>query len=87
MKTVELKYMPGDKCFVRGEYRTCYIEKVEITDEGVNYYWYQLDEGVDCDEIWDDGGFYEEEIGKTVFDTMEELQHAFPEDFGGYAYE
>lgn len=81
MKTVEVKYMPGDACWVRGQYRECIIENVVIEKDGITYNWYNLDVGYDITEVWDDGYFTGENIGKTVFDTLEELEKAFPEDF------
>ena len=47
MKTVELKYLPGDECYIRGQDRTCYIENVSITEQGIFYFWYNCDAGVD----------------------------------------
>ena len=84
MKTVELKYMPGDECYVRGQDRTCYIESINITEQGIMYIWCNYDYGVDCTEVWDDGCFMSDDIGSTVFDSIEALQKAFPE---GYDYE
>lgn len=81
MKTVELRYMPGDTCYVRGQYRTCYIENIILDEQGVTYNWCNYDYGVDCAEVWDDGCFTPDDIGSTVFDSMEELKLAFPEDF------
>jgi hypothetical protein len=86
LKTVELKYLPGDECYVRGQYRTCYIDNINISKDGkgnldIIYEWYNLDVGVDCTEVWDGGYFIEDEISVTVFDSMEELEKAFPDDF------
>lgn len=81
MKTVELAYMPGDTCWVKGQYRECIIESVVIEADGITYNWYNLDVGYDITEVWDDGDFTKDDIGKTVFDTLEELEKAFPEDF------
>lgn len=81
MKTVEVKYVPGNTCWVRGQSRECIIENVVLEKDDITYNWYNLDVGVDCTEVWDDGYFTSEDIGKTVFDTYEELEKAFPEDF------
>ena len=86
MKTVEFKYMPGDECFVRGQDRTCYIESINITEQGVTYFWCNYDYGVDCTEVWDDGCFVPDDVGITVFDSFAELEKAFPNDFG-YGYD
>lgn len=81
MKQLEIVFMPGDECWVRGQYRVCIIEDIIISKDTITYNWYNLDVGVDCAEVWDDGYFTTEDIGKTVFDTLEELEKAFPEDF------
>ena len=81
MKTIEVKYMPGDTCWVKGQYRECIIASVVLEKDGITYNWYNLDVGYDITEVWDDGYFTGEDIGKTVFDTLEELEKAFPEDF------
>lgn len=86
MKTVVLKYLPGDECYVRGQDRTCYIESVNITEQGIAYIWCNYDHGVDCIEVWDDGYFVTDDIGITVFDSFAELEKAFPNDFG-YGYD
>lgn len=81
MKTIELDFMPGDTCWVRGQYRECIIENVVIEENEITYNWYDVDIGVDINEVWDDGYFTKEDINKTVFKTLEELEKAFPEDF------
>jgi hypothetical protein len=74
MKKLELAYLPGDEVYVRGQDRTCFIENVSIRKidkavgtftREVTYEWYNLDVGVDCTEVWDDGYFTEDDIGKT----------------------
>ena len=81
MKTVELKYMPGDECWVRGQFRACYIESISLDEQGVTYNWVNYEHGVDVTEVWDDGCFTAKAIGTEVFDSLEELEKAFPEDF------
>lgn len=81
MKTVSLQYMPGDECWVRGQSRICFIESITLDEQGITYNWCNYDYGIDCTEVWDDGYFTSEDIGKTVFDSLEELEKAFPEDF------
>ena len=41
--------------------------------------WASYDVGVDVTELWDDGNFSVDEIGKTVFLTREEAQKALKE--------
>ena len=82
MKNFELNYLPGDKVWVRGQRFECIIESVVIEkDKEITYNWYNLDIGYDTCEVWDDGDFTNEDIGKTVFSSLEELEKAFPEDF------
>ena len=86
MKYAELHYMPGDTCWVRGQHRICIIENVILNKVGnapidVTYEWYNLDVGPDVTEVWDDGSFTSEDVGKTVFNSLEEYEKAFPEDF------
>lgn len=86
MKTVELHFLPGDKCWVRGQRFECIIENVILNRVGnapvdITYEWYNLDVGYDTCEVWDDGSFTSEDIDKTVFDSLEEWEKAFPEDF------
>lgn len=81
MRTIELTYGPGDECWVRGQNRACYIESVMLEEQGITYNWVNYDFGVDCTEVWDDGSFTSDDIGVTVFSTLEELEKAFPEDF------
>lgn len=87
MKTIELSYLPGDTCWVKGQYRECIIDEVIISENGITYNWYNLDVGVDVTEVWDDGYFTNEDIGKTVFDSLEEYKKAFPEEFAPCEYE
>lgn len=82
MKTVELNFLPGDKCWVRGQRFECIIESVVIEEHNeITYNWYNLDIGYDTCEVWDDGDFTDEDIGKTVFSSLEEWEKTFPEDF------
>ena len=83
MKTIDVKYLPGDECYVRGQDRTCYIDNISIRkdDSGnidITYEWYNLDVGMECTEVWDDGYFDTSDIGVSIFDTYEELARAFP---------
>ena len=81
MKTIELNFLPGDKCWVRGQRFECIIEDVIIGQDDITYNWYNLDIGYDTCEVWDDGYFTAEDIGKTVFSSLEDYEKAFPEDF------
>lgn len=75
MKTVELKYLPGDACYIKGHNKACYIDSIFIDTDEVTYNWYSLT--VD----YDTGCFTNDAIGNTVFDSFEELDKAFPNYF------
>ena len=81
MKTFELHYQPGDKVWIRGQYRECIIDFIVIDQNDITYNWYNLDVGVDITEVYDDGYFTIEDIGKTVFNSLREYEEHYPEDF------
>ena len=56
-----------------------FIEKIEVTTDGMLFEWVQYDVGVDCTETWDYGCFSVAEIGKTVFLTEAEYEKALKE--------
>ena len=79
MKNIDLNYLPGDELWIRGQDRVCIIENVILNKVGnatihVTYEWYNLDVGPDVTEVWDDGSFTSEDIGKTVFDSLDEVK-------------
>lgn len=91
MKNFELNYLPGDTCWVRGQHRICIIENVILNKVGnapidVTYEWCNYDYGPDVTELWDDGSFTSEDVGKTVFDSLEDYEKAFPEEFAPCEY-
>ncbi len=68
-KSVALPCMVGDTVYPLNADRRfrAFIERIEITAEGIAFEWVQYDVGVDCAECWDDGLFTVDDIGKTVF--------------------
>jgi hypothetical protein len=44
-----------------------FIEKIEITANGLEFHWVQYDVGVDCAKCWDEGLFTVNDIDKTAF--------------------
>ena len=52
------------------------IDGIYIDEQGVHFDWVQYDVGVDVTELWDEGEFDFEEIGKTVFLTTDEAEKA-----------
>ena len=81
MKNFELHYQPGDKVWIRGQYRECIIDFIVIDQNDITYNWYNLDVGVDITEVYDDGYFTVEDIGKSVFNSLREYEEHYPEDF------
>lgn len=55
------------------------IDGIHIDEQGVHFGWVQYDVGVDITELWDEGEFDIDEIGKTVFLTFEEFEKALAE--------
>ena len=52
------------------------IDGIHITEQGVLFTWVQYEVGYELTECWDEGEFYIDEIGKTVFLTKEEAEQA-----------
>lgn len=71
----------GDTVYPKSADRNfrAFIDKIEITTDGLLFYWVQYDVGVECTELWDDGCFSAAEIGKTVFLTEVEYEIALKE--------
>lgn len=55
------------------------ITQIEIDKQGIIFYWAQYEYGVDVTELWDDGYFSIDEIGKTVFPIREQAEQAMKE--------
>ena len=55
------------------------IDGIHIDEQGIHFGWVQYDVGVDTIELWDEGEFDIDEIGKTVFLTFEEFEKALAE--------
>lgn len=86
MKNIELHFLPGDEVWIKDQYKVCIIDQIILSSEpngdiDVTYTWYNLEYGVDVNELWDDGDFSTDDIGKTVFSTYEELEQAFPNEY------
>lgn len=60
-----------DSC---GYHDSAEIDGIHIDAQGISFTWVQYDVGVDITELWDEGDFDIEEIGKTVFLTREEAE-------------
>ena len=59
-----------------GRYDSAIIEKITVDETGICFEWVQYEYGVDITEVWDDGYFDYDDIGKTVFLTSEEAEAA-----------
>ena len=65
-KVGDTVYFPNE-----GYHDSAEIERIYIDENGVSFAWVQYDYGPDIVEVWDDGEFSIDEIGKTVFLTIE----------------
>ena len=70
---IELPCKVGDTVYFpnEGYHDSAEIERIYIDENGVSFAWVQYDYGPDIVEVWDDGEFSIDEIGKTVFLTIE----------------
>lgn len=68
-KVIALPCKVGDTVFLLNADRRfrAFIEKIEITSHGLEFYWVQYDVGVDCTECWDEGLFTVNDIDVTAF--------------------
>ena len=62
----------GDMVYFANEdyHRSAEIDGIHIDEQGVSFTWVQYEVGVDIVELWDEGDFNIDDIGKTVFLTM-----------------
>ena len=65
-----------------GYHDSAEIDGIHIDAQGMSFTWVQYDVGVDITELWDEGDFDIEDIGKTVFLTKEEAERALKESEG-----
>ena len=76
-KAFELPCKVGDTVYMIDNDRfSAVIEELEITDEGIAFIWAQYDKSPELTEVWDEGSFMLEDIGKTVFLSPEEAEAA-----------
>lgn len=75
---VELPCKVGDDVYFANEsyHKSAEIDGIHIDEQGIMFTWVQYDFGVDITELWDEGEFDIDEIGKTVFLTIEEAEQA-----------
>lgn len=77
-RLVVLPCKPGDVVYfpVAGRWDSATIEHIEVWSTGVRFFWVQYDIGPETNELWDDGDFEMDDIGKTVFLTRQEAEAA-----------
>lgn len=77
-RLVVLPCKPGDTVYfpVVGRWDSATIEHIEVYSTGVRFFWVQYDIGPETEELWDDGDFGMDDIGKTVFLTRPEAEAA-----------
>lgn len=78
---IQLPCKVGDTVYFDavGYHDSAEIDGIHIDENGIAFSWAQYDIGVDITELWDEGEFTIEEIGKTVFLSREEAEKALKE--------
>ena len=66
----------GDTVWIKGDRFPAEIERISITENGINFEYVEYEKGFEITEVWDEGVFDVEDIGKTVFLTYEEAETA-----------
>ena len=66
---VDTVYLP-----IEGRWNTATIDHIEIYPDEVRFGWVEYDAGPELTELWEEGCFTVEDIGKTVFLTREEAE-------------
>lgn len=65
----------GDTVYISGHKFAAQIDEIVINAmDGITLNWSEHDRGPELTELWDDGWFTPEDIGKTVFLTREEAE-------------
>lgn len=78
---LDLPCKVGDVVYfaVEHSHNTAEIDGIHIDEQGIHFSWVQYDVGVDTIELWDEGEFDIDEIGETVFLTIESMEQALKE--------
>lgn len=83
-RMIELKFEINDIVYIKGERFPCEIDLISLDPqdpETLQYSWTSYDRGPEETEVWNDGTFMDDDIGKTVFATYEELAEAYPSEY------
>ena len=73
-RLIELPCAVGDEVYIPNERFPAEIEEIRITPRGVFAEYVQYDRGYEETEVWDEGSFWIEDVGKRVFLTKEEAE-------------
>lgn len=73
-RLIELPCAVGDTIYIPNEIFPAEIEEIRVTPQGTFVEYVQYDKGYEETEVWDEGSFCIEDIGKTVFLTSEEAE-------------
>ena len=80
-RLVVLPCKVGDLVYISGHKYVAQIDEVTINAmDGITLNWSEYDRGPELTELWDDGWFTPDDIGKTVFLTREEADAALKGD-------
>lgn len=71
---VVLPFKVGGTVWIAGDKFPAEIERIIIDADGISFEYVEYDRGYELSEVWDDGSFKPEDIGKTVFLTQEEAE-------------
>lgn len=72
---LRLPYKVGDTVYIMGDKFPAIIESIRITEDNhIMFEFVEYDKSCEITEVWDEGGFEIEDIGKTVFLTEEEAK-------------
>lgn len=70
----------GDEVYIVGDRFPAIIESIVISEDNhIMFEFVELDESPEITEVWDSGGFELEDIGRTVFFTLEEAEQKLKE--------
>lgn len=83
MEAVVLPVRPGQAVWILNHKFAAEIEEICVREDGVFAVWTEYERGPELTEVWDDGEFDLEEIGKTVFLTVEEWEKAMAKGWRG----
>lgn len=80
-RLVVLPCKAGDLVYIPGHRLAAQIDEITIdATNGVILCWSEYEAGPELTELWDDGWFTPEDVGRTVFLTREEAEAALKEE-------